>query len=176
MSHIARGLLTLTWLSAGQGKALSVQFKRGSFRHCHTSEAPPPACLWFSGRSWSAAVGNAASGTWSPALESGGSAGSQPAWRKRWCCSVPWCHLHAGFPSSLPLRASGCPSPSSEHLWRKQNQDETKYWLKSEVMVNSSTGYTRLFFCMNVAVVKTKRNMAWPGSHFYDILVYYFDV
>lgn len=35
--------------------------------------------------------------------------------------------------------------------------------IKREVMVNSSTGYTRLFFCMNVAVVKTrfaKRNMA----------------
>lgn len=130
LSYIARGWLTLTRLSAGQGKALSVQLKRGSFRHCHTSEAPPLACLWSSGRSWSAAGGNAASGTWSPALESGGNVGSQLVWQKRWCCSVPWCLLPAGFPSFLPLRASGFPSPSSEHLWRKQNQDETKYWLR----------------------------------------------
>lgn len=46
--------------------------------------------------------------------------------------------------------------------------------VKRVVMVNSSTGYTRLFFCMNVAAVKTcfaKRNMAWPGSHFYDIFI-----
>lgn len=46
--------------------------------------------------------------------------------------------------------------------------------IKREVMVNSSTGYTRLFFCMNVQnmfLQQPKRNMAWPGSHFYDIFI-----
>lgn len=84
-----------------------------SFTRCHISAEPPPACLWFFGRRRSAAAGNAASGPWSRARGSGGSAGSPPAWRRRWCCSGCRCLLPAPGPSCLPPHASGSPSPSS---------------------------------------------------------------
>lgn len=116
-----------------------------SVMRCRTFAEPLPVCPWSSGRTRSAAGDGAASGSWSLSRGCGGSAGSRPAWRRRWCCSGRWCHLPAACPSCPPPRASGSPSPSSGLLLGEDENHKNLYFytylllLKQEKIRNDLT-------------------------------------
>lgn len=84
--------------------------------HRRISGVRPPVWRWSSGRSRSADGCGAASASGSLVRVCGGSAGSPPVWRRRWCCSGRGAHLPASDSLSL----------WSAHLVRGEGKREGK--------------------------------------------------